>query len=64
MANVKITRQLTLYWRSVVPLTSNNLPSILLAQTKHGISGLYSRNSLSHRGKFLYVTLRVESNTW
>ena len=39
------------------------LPSILLAQHKQGISGLYSRSSFNHSGKFLYVTFLVVSKT-
>lgn len=41
-----------------------NLPSILLATTRHGISGRYSRSSLYQFGRFLYVIFLWTSNTW
>lgn len=41
-----------------------DLPSILLATTQQGISGLYSLSSLYQLAKFLYVIFLWTSKTW
>ena len=46
-----------------ITLNSEELPSILLATRIQGISSLYSRSSLYHIAKFLYVGFLVTSNT-
>lgn len=45
-------------------MTRSDSPSILLATTQQGISGLYSLSSLYQLAKFLYVIFLWTSNTW
>lgn len=45
-------------------MTRWDTPSILLATTQQGISGLYSLSSLYQLAKFLYVIFLWTSNTW